>query len=452
MRLTGLFLLGGALLGVGLEGNSFAAARPSDFYASTGRSENPDPIVAAREATRMALDRLGTKAVKGVIFYENYLAHPCEKEIGKRVAETAGNVPSIGVRAIPHTDAGTLWEHSLAVLAIGGEDARVKVSSLPLSDDRLAMGRTLAGTLKFVQDLKLVMVLSEPNLSFAPERVSVEDFLHGVRETLGPEVMVFGGNGLPDNAGHCGEFINGEHLEGSVVVMGIGGPVRFIGTNANEFAASKETVTVTRARGKWVMEFDGKPASSVYRELSAKRPGEPITYDEVDPIGVDLGEGQIYLRMVLFEKKTDYKPEEAKQQGYIKESQDLPIGSLRFVAEVPVGTKAHIMLYQKSAKCILDSATVAFERSLSLLKPGEKPLMALTSSCCARRSRLRQLDPKADEVRQGIHPAMKSGIFPLFGLDAFGELGPINRPYKGLPYQYQQHTFVSGVLVVTGGS
>jgi hypothetical protein len=449
MRYMGLLLFCGALLGLGLQGIGLAAA-PGDFYASTGRSENPDPIAAAREATRMALDRLGTKEIKGVIFYENYLAHPAEAQIGQAVAEVAGNVPTIGVRAIPHSDAGTLWEHSLAVMAIGGKDARVKVASLPLHDDRLTMGKTLAETLKSVRNLKLVMVLSEPHLSFAPEHVSVENFLHGMRQTLGPKVMLFGGNGLPDDASHCAEFINGRRLESSVVVMGIGGPVRFIGTNTNEFAASKETDTVTRARGKWVIEFDGRPAADVYRELSRKKPGEPISYDDVDPIGVDLGDGQIYLRMVLFERKAGYTAEEAKQQDYIKESQDLPIGSLRFVAEVPVGTKAHVMRYQKSAKCILDSATVAFEHSLSLLKTGEKPLLALTSSCCARRTRLRQLDPKADEVRQGVQPAMKMGALPVFGLDAFGELGPINVPYKGLPYQYQQHTFVSGLLVLTG--
>jgi len=93
-------------------------------------------------------------------------------------------------------------------------------------------------------------------------------------------------------------------------------------------------------------------------------------------------------------------------------------------------------------------AAVGIERALSQLRQGEVPLVVLTSSCCARRYRLRELDPRADEVRQGIRLAPGASAIPVFGLDAWGELGPINSPYKGLPYQYQQHTFVSGLLVL----
>ena len=420
-----------------------------DFRIATGYSENIDPIAAAAEATEMACQQLGASEVKAVIFYENYPSHAREKEIGKAVADAAGNVPSIGVRAIPHCDTGTLWHHSITLMAIGGGDARVKVVSSPLSDDRLALGNNIGGELKGVQDLKLVLVLSEPNLSFSPDHISVENFLEGIKQTLGPEAMVFGGNGMPGEKEISVEFINGEPLNGAVVAMGIGGPIRFIGTNTNEFEVSDQVVTVTKARGKWVMEFDGRPAADVYREFSGKKSDQPITYDDVDPIGVDLGDGQVYLRMVLFERKAKYTPEELKRDDYIAESNDLPAGSLRFVAEVPEGSKAHILTYTGSANRILQSATAAVSRSLGLLREGEKPLVVLTSSCCARRDRLRKLDPNADEVRQGIRPAMKEA-FPIFGLDAFGELGPINRPYKGLPYQYQQHTFVSGILALMG--
>lgn len=421
-----------------------------EFVIATGWAQEPEPAAAAEKAARMAMERLGGKPLRGVVFYENFPGHPQEREVGAAVRNVAGDVPAIGVRAIPYCDQGALWENSVVVLAIGGRDAAVEAVAEKLEDDRLELGRRLGRRLARGSDLRLVMVLSEPNLSFAPEHISVENFLLGLEETLGEQVMVFGGNGMPlqGEAGSV-QFLQGEAMEGAVVALGIGGPVRFIGSNANEFEPVDRPITVTKARGKWVMEFDGRPAAEVYRELSGKKPGEPITYDDTDPIGVDLGDGQLYVRMVLFEKKAKYTPEEARRKDYIDESKDLPAGSLRFVAEVPEGTRARVLVYKKDPQRILRSAAAGVERAIGLMKPGETPLLVLTSSCCARRYRLRELDPRADEVKQGIRLASGAATVPVFGLDAWGELGPINTPYKGLPYQYQQHTFVSGLLVLT---
>ena len=58
------------------------------------------------------------------------------------------------------------------------------------------------------------------------------------------------------------------------------------------------------------------------------------------------------------------------------------------------------------------------------------------------------MKPDADEVLEGIKPALVESI-PVFGFDAWGELGPINSPFKGLPYQYQQHSFLTAVIVTS---
>lgn len=425
------------------------ASTGRDFTVATGWSQDADPRIAAERAVRMAVGRLGSSPLKGVIFYENFPRHARERETGEVVQKIAGAAQTIGVRAIPYCDQGALWENSVVALAIGGRDATVQTASAPLNDDRLSLGRDIGRKIADALRPRLVMVLSEPNLSFAADHISVEDFLGGLKETFGEQAMVFGGNGLPDDDGRSVQFHNGKSMGNAVVAMGIAGPVRFIGSNTNEFEPVDRVITVTKARGKWVMEFDGRPAAEVYRELSGKKPGQPITYDDVDPIGVDLGDGQLYVRMVLFEKKAKYTAQEARRKDYIEESKDLPVGSLRFVAEVPEGTRARVLVYKRDPKRILQSAAVGVERALSQMQEGEKPLVVLTSSCCARRFRLRDLDPRADEVKEGIRLASGAQTVPVFGLDAWGELGPIHTPYKGLPYQYQQHTFVSGVLVLS---
>jgi hypothetical protein len=258
-----------SVFAAGLLGAAFGCRREPaarEFVVATGWAQEAEPAVAAEKAARMAQERLGGKPLRGVIFYENFPGHPKEREVGSAVRRVTGDVPAIGVRAIPYCDQGALWENSVVALAIGGRDAAVETVAGKLQDDRLELGRRFGRQLARVKDLRLVMVLSEPNLSFAPEHVSVENFLRGLKETLGEQVMVFGGNGMP-REGEQGsvQFLGGEAMDGAVVAMGIGGPVRFIGSNTNEFEPVDRVVTVTKARGKWVMEFDGRPAAEVYR-------------------------------------------------------------------------------------------------------------------------------------------------------------------------------------------
>ncbi|MHC4176187.1 MAG: FIST signal transduction protein [Planctomycetota bacterium] len=414
-----------------------------------------DPEAAAKTATAEAIEKLGCPA-KGLIFYEYYPKtvketvtgdEGKEEEVEKEVPDAekekkvlpvirtvAESVPVIGCRARSLVSGGTMLSDTVAVLAVGGEALSCKVAKAQLDVDRRAVGDSIAKQLGDVKDLKLVMALSEMNLSFdTTEGVSVEDFIRGVLETAGKDVTLFGGNCMPndypDDKGGV-QFCDDEVLEGHLVAMGIGGPIAVHANHTNEFALSERTVEVTKAEDKWILEFDGKPAAEVYREIRGMKPDEPFTSDSQHPIGVIVtgDEKKVYLRMVL---------EEDKQRG-----------ALRFVAAVPVGTKVKILIGGFDAQAILDSAGEGITESLN--KAGDaQPLVALLSDCCARGGRLRQFRKAEEcEVKQAILPAMsdKGAEFPIFGFYAWGELGPIAGEFGGLPCMYQQHTFVSAVL------
>jgi hypothetical protein len=296
------------------------------------------------------------------------------------------------------------------------------------------VGVSIATQLKEVNDLKLVFALSEMSLSFETKKgVSVEDLIRGVLETAGKDVALFGGNCMPndypkDKKGV--QFIGDEMLVGHVVAMGIGGPIAVHANHTNEFTPSKETVTVTKVDekdDKWILEFDGKPASEVYRKIRGMKDEDAFTSDSQHPIGVIVAEDKVYLRMVLKEDK------ERK--------------ALRFVATVPVGTKVKILIGGFKAQPILDSAREGIVQAL--YKAGDaKPLVVLLSDCCARGFRLREFRTANEcEVKLAILPALKGkGEVPIFGFYAWGELGPIAGPFGGLSCMYQQHTFVSAVL------
>jgi hypothetical protein len=276
--------------------------------------------------------------------------------------------------------------------------------------------------------------------------VSVEDFIRGVLDNCPQGVSILGGNSMPDDmaakdlAG--AQFHNGKALKGHVVALGIGGPVRTFANHENEFRPSERTVTVTETRDKWVISFDGRPAMDVYRELRGMKPEEELTSDWQHPIGVVVGEGKEYVRMVLDWVDQDGKDKEGKVS-------DLPKGSLSFVAPVVKGTKVKIFAGGDDARAIVASAKEGIAETMAEAKEaGVTPAVCLVSNCCARGMRLRTFRSGSDdEVTEAILPAMETEI-PLFGFYAWGELGRIKGEYQGMSHQYQQHTFVSTVVAI----
>jgi len=404
-----------------------------------------DPAKAGETAARKALQALGCPA-KGLAFYE-YFPRTVTDSAGKGrevpdadkerkalagVRAAAGNVPVIGCRARSLVNGGTQSGNSVAVLAVGGDRAACKAVKEPLAEARYAVGRNVAQNLKSVDDLKMILALSEMSLCFDTNpRVSVDDFIRGVQETAGRDVVLFGGNCMPndcetDKGGV--QFHNDETLAGHVVALGIGGPVAVVAGHCNEFEPSHEIVTVTKAEDKWVYELDGRPASEVYRRIRGMASGDEFTSDWQHPIGVVVAPFKVYVRMVL---------EEDKERK-----------ALRFVAPVSVGTRVKILKGGADANAILRSA--ADGTAELLRRAGDaKPLAILLSDCCARGMRLAESGKPGDcEVAGGVLPELhsrKAGV-PIFGFYAWGELGPIAGPFNGLTCMYQQQTFVSAMV------
>ena len=419
------------------------AGDPRSVAFAVGWCTSEDPFIAGSTASKRAVAALGCTP-KGLVFYE-YFPKTVKGKDGKdkEVPDTekeqrvlpslrgmAPDVPVIGCRARSLVNGGTMLTNTVACLAIGGDQVSCQPVKVKLDDDRKAVGTAIGNGLKGVKDLKLVLALSEMRLSFeTKEGVSVEDFIRGILDTAGNDVVLFGGNCMPndyetDKAGV--QFFNGETLSGHVVAMGIGGPIAVHANHTNEFAPSAETFTVTKATDKWVYELDGKPAPEVYRAIRGMQPDEEFTSDWQHPVGVIVSPDKVYLRMVLAEDKAK--------------------GGLKFVAAIPVGTKIKILKGGDDAAKIVASAREGITESLA--KAGEaKPLLALLSNCCARGMRLRQFRQASEcEVKLAIVPAMKRKSAPIFGFYAWGELGPIAGPFSGLRCMYQQHTFVSAVI------
>ena len=430
-------------------------------------SSDGDAAKAATKATETALAAVDGKA-KAVVFYTYYQdpsfvpdeasqATACKADIAsenaaaKAVNDTCDGVPNIGCRARPLCNGGTLLKNAIAVMAVAGEKASAVAMKTEIQDNRLATGKAIAAAMTNVKDLKLVIALAEMRLSFeTKEGVSVEDFIKGVLDNSPKGTTLFGGNSMPDKMPaelHGKQFFNGEALKGHVVALGLGGPLASFGNHANEFKPSAKTAKVTKTSGKWVVTLDGKPAETVYRELSGMKAEDQLTDDWMHPIGVSLGDGKNYTRMILawvkggkiFKGST--KPEEA-------EATDVPDGSLMFVAPVVEGTEVFCLACQQQPGPIVASAADTVAESVAAAKTaGAEPSVLLLSNCCARGMRLRTFGGFGtnDEIDLAVAPAL-GGNVPIFGFYAWGELGRIKGEYQGMDHQYQQHTFVSNLV------
>ena len=448
--------------GTSTMGNTATSGSAETVRFATAWSTNADPAAAGAEATAAAVGALGCEP-KGLIFFTYYempgfegdatQVSPdpaAEKKVAEAVAKVAGGVPNIGGRARALTSGGTLLKNAVSVLAIGGRqaDCKTAVADLP-ADDRKGPGEKIAAAVQDVKDLKIVVSLSNMDLSFgAAEGVSVEDYIRAVLGGTKPGVTLFGGNTMPsgdalsENKLKRSQYCNGTGYEHHVVAMGIGGPIEVFANHDNEFPPCEQTVPVTETKGKWVVTLDGKPAEEVYRTLRGMKGDEPLTSDWQHPVGVVIAPEKVYLRMIL-----DWVDKDGKDRK--GEKADAPPGSLRFVSPVAKGAKIKVLAGGSDARAVVESARKAMDEAVAAAEAkGEKPALALISDCCARGMRLRKFRTGSDdEVTEAIRPALGSGV-PIFGFYAWGELGRIRGTYQGLDHQYQQHTFVTSVIAV----
>lgn len=412
---------------------------PDTVIIAVAGSDNEDPKAAAIEAARAAIEACQGQA-RGLIVYEDTGTdeQPATEQVVAGLQEVVGDLPYIGTHAVPLLSDRTI-PGGVGVMAIGGRRVQVAAAVAPLDRQRKNTANQLAQGLKSLHDPRLIFVLSEPTLSFEPDKdVTVEDFLVGMKDNFG-ETPIFGGNCKPHDGMVGYQFINGDIHTSSVVGMAISGPFRTVADHTTEFYPMGEAATVTKGirdpqDGKWwILELNGRPAAQVYREIRGMAADEPFTYDDQHPIGVVVSPTRRYLRMVLDEGGT--KPE---NQAYA--------GGIKTISEVPVGTKIFVLGFPGQEQAIYDSARESVRDMLE--RAQGDPLAVLASDCCARGFRLGAFtENQGDEITQAIRPALGEARLPIFGFYAYGEIGPIRGPFKDLNYMYQQHTFVGMILV-----
>lgn len=391
---------------------------------------------------------------KGVKIPEKKLQPAASKSIPSSVSAPASAankkfaIPNIGFRARGMTQFGTL-KRGVAVLAIGGHQVSCRSYNVPIFKDRYASARQTAVKMQQIPSLKLVLVLSEMQLSFGTDAAAgPEDFIRGMMENLPRRTVLLGGNSMniPGSSGKKAlegmQFNNGTPFVGQIVTMGIGGPVRIYTNHISEFRPVEQVVTVTGAVGNWVTRIDGAPAAKVYRKLTGMADNEFFSRDCRHGVGVVLPSQKMYVRMI----RNWVNPNGRDSFDNVS---PLPPGSLRFDSPIVVGTQMKILYDEGTINGILDSAKLSVQQSLNCVrKTSYRPALVIISDCCTRDMRRRFFGGKEIDEAKAITGVMKPDKFPLFGFYAFGQIGPIEGSYRRMNHQFQQHTIISALIAV----
>ena len=231
------------------------------IHAGVGISTAADARAAAEEAVAAAL--CGLEHVDAAFLlagpgYAGALPALLDSAVSALGTEAVVGASAHGVLA-----AGREYEGSpaLAVMALAGLETQPFLIADPSGDEAEACDEIAARIGGPARAEDLLVLLPDPR-TFSPQRL-----LPALGEALGPARVVGAGAADPV-AGTplqwCGRAIDSGGIAG--MVLRAGKPPRIGVTQACRPATG--LLTVTRARGHWVLELDGRPALDVYREVA----------------------------------------------------------------------------------------------------------------------------------------------------------------------------------------
>jgi len=242
----------------------------------------------------------------------------------------------------------------------------------------------------------------EPRLCIAFSNgtgVDMSRVLDGLCGALG-DVPVVGGASSCELTGNrdirelCGTSV----LRDAVVVLLLGGPLRFSYAVGRGWTPVGASHVVTKARGNLLLELDGRPALEVYqRYLGASD---------------DAGESFVHHPWAVFETSgEDFYLRAGRGKG------DIP-GSIVTAGHVPIGATVRLTEYRRDR--VVEAAAKAATDATMRWGTGE-PAAAIVFTCSARKTVLGTWTPReVDALRATLSPST-----PIVGYYAFSELAPL---------------------------
>jgi small ligand-binding sensory domain FIST len=371
--------------------------------AGLGISERTDARAAAAEVTAAALARV--ERPQAALLFAGPGLGPELPLLLDAVAAELGTDAIAGATAHGVLGGGRelLARGGVALLALAGLEAQPFLIA-DAGGDGLAAGEELAARLGGEARAEdLVVVLPDPR-SF-----DAAAFLPALRRALGPAHVVGAGAADP-LAGEPLQWCGRTLAAGGVAGMLLRGarPPRIGVTQACRPAS--EILRVTRSRGHWILELDGRPALDVYREVAR------------GPLAADLRRAAAFL---LVARPLDPQARELEPGSYlVRHVIGFEPDANAFAIPEAVEPGSRIALVQREPVSAREDLKAMLER---LGSPA--PAFGLYFDCCARDAGFFGVE--------GLEAAYLESVFgqaPVAGMYGSCEIGPVGGRTELLTY------------------
>lgn len=394
------------------------------MYVGAGLSTEKDPVLAAREAARLAgIDIHGEKIDLAIAFSSIDLSYPV---LLKTLSASLGHhVPIIGASGAAVISNQGIAKHGLAVMLLSlSQGASFNAASVKEIKTKTALnaGKELGEKLlDGFKDIRRVL-----GLTFSDGLMDEgSNFIQGLQEKLGRSFPLVGASAA-DNMRFLKTYVyyNQEVLNDSAIGVIFGGKLTFGLGIKHGWKPLGKPRTVTKSQGNIIYEIDGGPAVKIYEEYLARNLSDlkkELKYISIlYPIGMYLSEEKEYLLRNIISIEDN--------------------GALRLQGNVNTGSSIRLMIGTKES-CLAATRQALEEIKKNRLSQtadsakGETNNFALVFNSVSRYILLRRDANKELEI-------IKTGLgenTPIIGLYTYGEQAPLMAvSYQGQAYFHNQ--------------
>ena len=394
------------------------------MHVGIGVSTEKDPILAAREATRLAAINLHSEKIDlAIVFSSVDLA-----SVGllKTIhLSLKGHVPIVGSSSAAIISNQGVFKHGLAVMLLSvPANVYFNVACVRNIKEKTALsaGRELGEKLIYgFRDIRrdLSIIFSDGLMDEG------SNLIYGLQERLGRSFPLVGAS-ASDNMRFLRTYLyfNQEVLTDSAVGILWGGKLNFGLGIKHGWKPLGKPRTITKSEGNIIYEIDHKPAVRIYEEYLARNLTElqkeirriSILY----PIGMYLaGEQEYLLRNILSIENN---------------------GSLRLQGNVMEGSTMRLMIGTKES-CLnatrqaLDEAKkILFAPIVDITRGGIKNSVFVFDSASRYMLLRRDAGQELEIIKEGFGKDT-----PIIGLYTYGEQAPLKAiSYQGQAYFHNQ--------------
>jgi small ligand-binding sensory domain FIST len=375
--------------------------------AGVGYSTDEETIRAARQATKMAMERAKiTRADMAIIFAS--ISHLRSYSLLlKTVEEIAGTSVLIGSSAlgILTTDVEIEEGPGIAVMVIHSN----RISAVPflgrnLEGRNLEVGQEIGKTIKSASDPSSLLIILPDTFYFEPE-----SFFQGIQEVVDYIPIVGGGSSENGTQRQTYQMCGRQSESKAVAGMLLSGDFKHTIAFSQACQPVGDPMVVTKARGNTIFELGGRPAHSVFCDLFQ----EPVDWEDFFQTAVSL----IFLGLPVDITQTRLERGKYLVRNII--GLDPVKGSITVAAPIVEGQVVSFTLRDPRR------ARQDMERTLKELKKRHAehlPAFGLYFDCCGRGTSL--------YGKTGVDLALFKrylGEIPLIGFFTYAEIAPIHK-------------------------